>query len=64
MLVDANILLYAVDESSPFHAEAREWVEEALNGPRRVGLPWASLTAVVRIATNARALRSPLSPDQ
>jgi hypothetical protein len=64
MLVDANILLYAIDEDSPFHAAALDWVEDALNGPRRVGIPWMSLTAFVQIATHPRALRDPLSPAE
>ncbi len=64
MLVDANILLYAVDTSSPFHERAREWMESALNGPRRVAIPWASLLAFARISTHARALRNPLSPAE
>lgn len=64
MLVDANILLYAVDQESSFHAPAHEWLEEALNGPRRVGIPWQSLGAFLRIATNPRALREPLAPDE
>lgn len=61
MLVDANILLYATDEAATHHSAARDWLETALNGPRRVGLPWQSLTAFVRIATHPRALNSPLS---
>lgn len=64
MLVDANILLYAVDEDSRFHDMAREWLEGALNGSRRVGLPWMSLIAFVRIATHPRALREPLAPAE
>ncbi|HUS60691.1 MAG TPA: TA system VapC family ribonuclease toxin [Acidimicrobiales bacterium] len=64
MLVDANILLYGVDSSSPVHDAAREWLEEAVNGPRRVGIPWMSFTAFVRIATNPRALRDPLPPAE
>lgn len=64
MIVDANILLYAADESAPQHARAREWLEGALNGPQRVGLPWSSLGAFVRIATNARASDHPLTPNQ
>lgn len=64
MLVDANILLYAVDTSSPFHERAREWMESALNGPRRVAIPWASLLAFARTSTHARALRNPLSPAE
>lgn len=64
MIVDANILLYARNESDPRHREARQWLEDALNGPTRVGLPWWSLTAFVRIATNARAFPDPLDPDE
>jgi len=64
VIVDANILLYAVDESSVFHGRARRWLEDALNGSRRVGLPWQSLVAFVRISTNARAMAGPLSAAQ
>lgn len=64
MLVDANILLYAIDDDSQFHAAAREWLEAALDGPRRIGIPWASFTAFVRIATHPRASRNPLSPSE
>lgn len=62
MLVDANILLYSVDEESPWHVPARDWLADALNGARRVGIPWLSLWAFVRIATNPRALTDPLGP--
>jgi uncharacterized protein len=64
MLVDANLLLYAVDETSPFHARARTWLAEQLNGSRRVGLPWQSLIAFLRIATHPRASEHPLRPDE
>ena len=64
MLVDANILIYAVDDTSQQHERARRWLEAALNGPRRIGLPWASLTAFVRITTHPRALHAPLGSAQ
>jgi toxin-antitoxin system PIN domain toxin len=64
MIVDANILLYAVDEASAQHDRASRWLEAALNGSRRIGLPWSSLTAFVRIATHPRALAEPLSAAQ
>jgi toxin-antitoxin system PIN domain toxin len=64
MLIDANLLLYAVDASGPMHAVAARWLEEQLNGGRRVGLPWESLTAFVRIATHPRASAKPLKPAQ
>ena len=64
MLVDANILLYAVDTSAVEHGVASRWLEEQLNGNRRVGLPWESLGAFVRIATHPRAARNPLTAEQ
>lgn len=63
MIVDANILLYARNSSDPRHEPAREWVETALNGDTRVGLPWSTLGAFFRIATNPRAFSDPLSSD-
>jgi uncharacterized protein len=63
MLVDANILLFAVDTSSRFHDRSAGWLTDRLNGPRRVGIPWQSLGAFLRISTNPRAAEHPLSPD-
>jgi hypothetical protein len=62
MLIDANILLYAVDDAAPAHRQAATWLEQQLTGERRVGMPWESLTAFVRIATHPRASNRPLSP--
>lgn len=62
MIVDANVLLYAEDESSPHHEPARRWLTEALNGPVRIGLPWPSLLAFLRIRTHPRAYEHPLDP--
>jgi uncharacterized protein len=62
MLVDANILLFAVNSAAPEHERAAAWLEGALNGNRRVGLPWESLTAFVRLVTNPRVVQRPLAP--
>jgi len=64
MLVDANLLLFAVDAGSPFHAAAAGWLEDALNGPRRVGIPWPSLVAFMRISTHPRVFDDPLGPSE
>ena len=63
MLLDANLLLYAVNERSEQHEAARRWLTEQMNGPRRVGLPWQTLIAFLRIATHPRAFQRPLSPS-
>ena len=61
MLVDANLLLYAVNGAAPEHDRAATWIEQQLNGPTRVGLPWESLTAFLRLATNPRVMARPLT---
>jgi toxin-antitoxin system PIN domain toxin len=63
MLIDANLLLFAVNEDSPFHVRAWEWLTDQLNGERRVAMPWQSLGAFLRIATQPRAWLAPLEPS-
>ncbi len=63
MILDANLLLYARNADDPRHDAARAFVEEVLNGPHRVGLPWQTLTAFLRIATHPRVFTKPLAAD-
>jgi toxin-antitoxin system PIN domain toxin len=60
ILVDTNLLLYAVDEASPHHEKARSWLQPWLNGPAGVGLPWQVLNGFVRLASNPRVSPNPL----
>ena len=64
MLVDANLLLFAVNEAASQHRRARDWLVAQLNGSRRVGLPWQVLGAFLRIATHPRAFERPLGAEQ
>lgn len=59
ILVDANLLVYARVASLPQHATARGWLDQCLNGTARVGLPWASLLAFIRLVTNPRIFERP-----
>lgn len=61
VLLDANILLYAKFADFPQHEAAREWLDHSLNQPDPVGIPWVSLAAFARIATNGRVFERPLS---
>jgi hypothetical protein len=64
MIVDANLLLYAVDENSSHNAAAAAWLQQTLDGDSRVGLPWQTIGAFLRIATHPRVTENPLSaPD-
>jgi uncharacterized protein len=61
MLLDANVLIYAVYEQATQHRTAIDWLTRQLNGSRRVGLPWLSVGAFLRIATHSRVFSQPLS---
>ena len=54
ILVDANLLVYAHVRSFQQHESARAWLDSKFNGNSRVGLPWPSLLAFLRIVTNPR----------
>jgi toxin-antitoxin system PIN domain toxin len=62
ILIDANLLLYAANHAAPEHHAARAWLDEQLSGTARVGLPWASLLAFIRIASNPAILRKSVTP--
>jgi toxin-antitoxin system PIN domain toxin len=64
VILDANVLLYAVDSSSVHHDVAVGWMESALNGVTRVGFPVQTLSAFTRIATHPRIMRHPLSSER
>lgn len=59
---DINLLLYAYDSDSPFHAKAVAWWQKCLSAPEPVGLPPVVLFGFVRIATHARVFRQPMTP--
>jgi toxin-antitoxin system PIN domain toxin len=58
---DVNLMIYAVDQSSPMHRQARRWLEERLSGSETIGLSWNVLLAFLRITTRQGPLRHPLS---
>jgi uncharacterized protein len=61
ILVDANLLLYAANHAAPEHEAARTWLDARLSGTARVALPWPSLLAFVRLATNPIVMSRPAS---
>jgi toxin-antitoxin system PIN domain toxin len=60
ILLDANLLIYAVDADSPQHRRARPWLEGMLSGAAPVGLPWIVILAFIRITTREGIMRHPL----
>lgn len=62
-LVDASVLIYAVNESSDRHGEARGWLDEALSGRSSVGFSWVVLLAFLRLSTKVGLFPAPLTVD-
>jgi uncharacterized protein len=61
ILPDANLLLYAYDSASPFHAASAAWWTDRLSGNEPVGLCPTVLFAFIRIGTSSRAFAEPMT---
>jgi uncharacterized protein len=64
ILVDANVLIYAIDEDSSRHREAKAWLEKTLSGREAVGLAWAAVLAFLRLTTRTGISANPLSIEE
>jgi len=60
-LVDANVLLYAVNRDAPHHERSRRFLDNALSGADTVAFAWIALLAFVRLTTKASLFPNPLS---
>jgi uncharacterized protein len=54
ILIDVNILIYATNAESKYHAAAEAWLDSQFTGSHSVGLAWSSVVAFLRLATNPR----------
>lgn len=61
IIPDANILIYAHDERSSFHKDAKTWWTEALGGVEPIGIPWVVVLAFTRLMTHPQICTNPLS---
>ena len=63
ILIDTNILIYAINRDSPMHEPAQSWLNKQLSAGTRIGLPWLVIVAFVRLTTNHRVFPNPLSAE-
>lgn len=63
-LIDANLLLYAVNKDAPLHGPARDWLNARLSGTETIALTWTVLLAFLRLSTRAIIFSTPLTADQ
>lgn len=64
VVIDANVLLYAVNSESAHHDDARSWLDSSLAGAEAVGFSWTALLAFIRIGTSAAVLPAPMTVDE
>lgn len=57
---DANVLLYALDDTSTRHPGAKAWLDASLSGSEEVGFAWVVLLAVLRLTTKPAVFTRPL----
>ncbi len=63
-LPDANLLIYALDDTSPRHDGARAWLDATLSGTEDVGFAWLVLLAVLRLTTKPAVFARPFQPEE
>ena len=63
ILLDANVLIYAIDSDAAHHKAARRWLEATLSGSAPVGMAWVVVLAFLRITTHPKVMRTPLTPE-
>lgn len=61
ILVDANLLLYAVNSAAPQHEGARRWLDSTISGTEEIAFAWPVVLAFLRIATHPSLFPRPLS---
>ncbi len=62
-LIDANVLLYAVNSDTRHHERARRWLDGALSGNDTVAFSWVAILAFLRLATKVGLFPRPLTVD-
>lgn len=61
ILVDTNLLIYAYVKDVPQHPDAFAWLEKRLREESPVALPWPALLAFVRLVSNRKIFKSPVT---
>lgn len=61
---DTNLLVFAYDQTSPHHHQARSWWEHCLNGREAVGIPEVVCMAFVRLGTHPTLHENPMDIEQ
>jgi toxin-antitoxin system PIN domain toxin len=59
VVVDTNVLVYAADADSRWHAGSLEWIERRRSQPDAWYVTWSILREFMRVTTHPRVMRRP-----
>jgi hypothetical protein len=59
LVVDTNVLVYAADLDSPYHARCFNWLEQQRTRPDAWHVTWPICYEFLRVTTHAKVLRKP-----
>jgi uncharacterized protein len=63
IILDVNILIYAVNQDAPLHSRAKSWLEATISGKETIGISWTVLLAFLRLTTRPGLFSNPISVD-
>ena len=59
---DINLLIFAYNDTSPFHDGARRWWADLVNGAETIGMPWVVSAGFIRLIASPSVLSPPWDP--
>jgi len=64
IVLDANVLIYAHDQTFPQHEPARRWIEDAFSESEEVAIGLVSILAFLRVMSNPGLFDEPMTVDE
>lgn len=61
--LDSHVLVYATDETSPFHTSALQLLRDLSDGPGKLYMFWPVVFGYVRLATDPAVFKHPVSQE-
>jgi toxin-antitoxin system PIN domain toxin len=62
-LVDTNILVYASDENSPYHLQAKNFLQQCRDSQEMWCVTWVNIFEYLRVVTHPNVFRQPMNTD-
>ncbi len=64
LVVDTNVLIYAADADSPFHAACHDWIESQRRRADAWFTTWPIVYEFLRVTTHPRVMQRPWSASE